>query len=841
MELKDYQRRAMKQVETYLLHLSEWKKKSDENPELEINFAEQAWKKLFEKTSRYHTKTDLIGRPLPNFCLKIPTGGGKTLLAIKCIDYIQAQYRNSQTGLVLWVVPTTQIYNQTLRSLRNRDHPYRQHLDMASCNRTLILEKTEKFTPVDISENLTVLLLMLPAANRENKETLKMFKDSGGFQEFFPLEDDCKGHEQLLDAFPNLDCFGEIGGLWNRQIKTSLGNTLRLLSPVIILDEGHKAYSPNAQKTLCGFNPSLIVELSATPTRESNVLVDIRGRELEHEEMIKLDLHVRNQPGLQWQDTLHASVNHLNLLEKKAQEYYAQSGTYIRPLMLIQVERTGKEAREDSRYIHSEQVREHLTSVFGIASEEIAVKTSEKDELKEVDDIGGLLSNQCRIRFIITKQALQEGWDCPFAYVLTILSNPASKTSITQLVGRVLRQPYARKTNVKELDESYVYTYQRKANEVLDKIREGFELDGLGDLAGRISSDDMQGNSPALITSKVRDKFQKFAQTFCLPVFAVREGKQDWRPVSYNLDIANSIDWNNANIETLKTLSLSDQTALRYEKLVRIGQDMFEHDDLQTVNSYIEGSSVYVDPVFLARQLSTDIVPNPWISYNFGKKILEILYSKHSAEKVASNFVFIVQEIKKHLAKEKDRLSKTLFESMIESDEMRFIVLTNGFDISQPKKVRDGKRLVRNNAEPVQLSLFDPVMEDGLNSVEKEVACFLDEQSNLMCWYRNVPRQDYFLQGWQRNKIYPDFIFTKNGENNDTDNAKVYVVETKGVHLKNEDTDYKRAVFEICNNKAFDNQIDFATLGRTFKKRDTRFEVVFGDEWQTRLNKMMVP
>src|SRR5262245_32245822 len=137
MELKEYQRRAIKQVETYLQHLATWKNKADDHPELEINFPEQAWKKC-GLPLRYQAKLDGMGRPIPNFCLKIPTGGGKTLLAVKCIDYIQTHYRQSQAGLVLWVVPTTQIYNQTLRNLRDRDHPYRQHLDMASGNRTLI-------------------------------------------------------------------------------------------------------------------------------------------------------------------------------------------------------------------------------------------------------------------------------------------------------------------------------------------------------------------------------------------------------------------------------------------------------------------------------------------------------------------------------------------------------------------------------------------------------------------------------------------------------------------------------------------------------------------------------
>jgi type III restriction enzyme len=175
---------------------------------------------------------------------------------------------------------------------------------------------------------------------------------------------------------------------------------------------------------------------------------------------------------------------------------------------LIQVERTGKDQR-GGRWIHSEQVREHLIKVMGIAADQIAVKTSEKDELKEVDDVGGLFSRDCKIRYIITKQALQEGWDCAFAYVLTILTNPSSKNSLTQLVGRILRQPYARKTHVRELDESYVHCFQQKANKLLENIRDGFAQEGLGDLKGHITAETEHGEEEVI--SKIREKFRKAA------------------------------------------------------------------------------------------------------------------------------------------------------------------------------------------------------------------------------------------------------------------------------------------------------------------------------------------
>ncbi|MFN3466704.1 MAG: DEAD/DEAH box helicase, partial [Candidatus Brocadiales bacterium] len=532
MELKEYQKKTLEQVRIYLEWLSKAKDEaikrgqglSSEFAEDTFDFPKAAWKKVSNES--YYSRKNGLGEHLPNFYLKIPTGGGKTLLACHTIDLINRAYLKKQTGIVLWIVPTTQIYRQTLSSLKNREHPYRQVLDIASSGRTVILEKMDRFTRLDVEENLVVMLLMLPSASRQNKEVLKVFKDSGGFGEFFPDEDDREGNEKLLKAFPNLDYFGHENGVFGRNAKTSLGNTLRVLKPIVIIDEGHKAYSETAQETIRNFNPSIIVELSATPPKNSNILVNISGQELNREEMIKLDLHITNKASLEWKDAMLSAVEKRNLLEQRAKEYEADTGENIRPICLIQAERTGKEQR-GARYIHAEDVKEYLIKQCGIKEEEIAIKSSEKDDIEGID----LLSRACPIRYIITKQALQEGWDCAFAYVLTILTNPGSQLSITQLVGRILRQPKARKTRVKELDESYVFCFQQKAKELLENVRSGFEGEGLGDLAGRVSMD--EGDTESIEATRertvgYRERFKKFEGRIYLPKFVIQES-EDWR------------------------------------------------------------------------------------------------------------------------------------------------------------------------------------------------------------------------------------------------------------------------------------------------------------------------
>jgi len=420
MELKGYQVTVLKTVKDYLEALSEAKKKYNKfisDPEtaelaLSYHFPAKAWEKVIGGS--YTEKKNGLKEPLPDFYLKVPTGGGKTLLACHSIDLINKTYLKKQTGLVLWVVPSTQIYRQTLAGLRDREHPYRQVLDISSGGRTLIKEKNEVFTKQDIEESLVILLLMLPSASRQNKETLKVFRDRGGFTDFFPTEEDYEGHEKYLKEFPNLDHFGTQKEFFGRIIKTSLGNTLKVLKPIVIIDEGHKAYSETARRTIRDFNPSIVFELSATPPPNSNKLVEVSGKDLHAEDMIKLDIHLINKSTLKWEDTLLASYERRNDLERKANEYKSNTNEYIRPINLIQVERTGKDQR-GAKFIHAENVKEYLIKKCAVPEEQIAIKSSEKDDIEGID----LLSDTTQIRYIITKQALQEGWDCPFAYILT--------------------------------------------------------------------------------------------------------------------------------------------------------------------------------------------------------------------------------------------------------------------------------------------------------------------------------------------------------------------------------------------------------------------------------------
>jgi len=556
--------------------------------------------------------------------------------------------------------------------------------------------------------------------------------------------------------------------------------------------------------------------------------------------MIKLDLHVINKVSPDWKDTLLAGVNKRNILEKKAREYKANSGVNIRPICLIQAERTGKEQR-GTRYIHSEDVREHLIKTIGIPADEVAVKTSEKDELKEVYDAGGLIDRDCKIRYIITKQALQEGWDCAFAYVLVILTNPKSKNALTQLVGRILRQPGARKTRLIELDESYVFCFKQNANALLTSIRDGFSREGLGDLKGQIiadlEEDGEEGEQPERLI-KIRSRFKKAASSTILPVFMVQRNRR-WKPVNYEMDIAAQIPWDSMDLDPVLSLTLSMSEEKDIEHIATLSEDIKKVIEEKEAIKLREGG-IRVDPVFMTRQLC-DIIPNPWMAHEFAQIVLTHLAEKYDHKMIANNFVFIIEELRKQLEREKDRLSENVFRQMLDSDQMRFLVIGKKFDFSFPKSIKvkpTSKMLNRKDGQQLQLSLFEFVPEDEFNETEKAVAWYLEGQKKLFFWYRNRSRRDYSIQGWQKYKIYPDFIFTATDSEKKDDYEQVYVVETKGLHLMgSSDTDYKQKMFSLCTREA--KSRSRTELGLEIKDKVLRFEVLAEDEWQAKLNEML--
>jgi type III restriction enzyme len=248
-----YQERALTALEAYLDALKPEKAKADQvakliadNPDLGLtipHFPAKAWETLKLPASRaqvpYSPRTSGDGQPVPNATLKVPTGGGKTFLACASLSRIFGRYLQSNTGFVLWIVPNEAIYSQTVRTLRDRQHPYRQTLDRAAAGKVKIFEKGDPLNRADVEANLCIMVLMLQSSNRQNQDSLKLFQDSGNVHGFTPAEGEQDQHKALLERIPNLSQYdlGDGGPAWP-MVKDSVGNALRIIRPVVVMDEG---------------------------------------------------------------------------------------------------------------------------------------------------------------------------------------------------------------------------------------------------------------------------------------------------------------------------------------------------------------------------------------------------------------------------------------------------------------------------------------------------------------------------------------------------------------------------------------------------------------------------
>jgi type III restriction enzyme len=861
MELKEFQQKALDTLDAYLDELrtqearAEKIRKANESetdPDLKRpmpDFPRLAWEQMqkanllpeFRWHIQYSGRKDGMENDIPNVCLKIPTGGGKTLLAAHAVSHIMGRYLRRNNGFVLWIVPNEAIYTQTKKNLANREHPYRQSLDRAAAGRVKILEKDDPLNILDVESHLCVMLLMLQSANRETKETLRLFRDRGNVHGFFPAPDDIQAHFALLGRVPNLDCYGKRDNL-GAIAKESLGNVLRLLRPLVVMDEGHRAYTAGAMDTLFGFNPAFVLELTATPKdrpkdvppRFANWLVEVAGTDMQREQMIKLPINVTVKAGEDWKLCLRESFDYLEKLQRHADKLLANTLRYIRPILLVQVERTGKDQR-DKNVIHSEDVRQYLLDL-GLDKAAIAVKTSQTNELNEPENID-LLSRTCPVRVIITKQALQEGWDCPFAYVLCSLAASHNQNAMTQLVGRILRQPETRYTEDELLNESYVFCHHVKTKDVISAIKAGLEKDGMADVAGQVrevANGSAEGKKKRTVGR--REKFRKL--DIYLPMVNW-VGGENARPLDYEQDVLFRLDWSKLNMKSLAAKLAKEVDAERSQMLrltLTEGKDFLTASEITAITE-----TLAFDPVYATRSVM-DIVPNPWVARDAIESLLkELALRGFDDAKLGNSSIYILEELRKWLQEQRDLLAEEQFMHDVAAEHIQFRLRADRQLWKMPTEIETGHsatalQLARNSGEPLERSVFSPVYHDDFNTPEREFACYLDEKNALRWWHRNVAKTGYSLQGWKKNRVYPDFIFARE-RTGKTD--RIFVWETKGPQLEgNLDTEYKRKLLEtLSTHYRAEDGVKAGTLQLVGQAGESvECDLVFMSEWKTKIN-----
>ena len=800
MELKDYQNRTLDAFARWRNELAAARVQTEvavaaleqagaDVPAEVRNYPRSAWRKLASagevahSSRAYVERTAAAGFPIPHVCFKVPTGGGKTLLAAAAMERL-----DQNNGLVLWMVPSNAIYRQTKDKLWDRQHPYRHMLERGSGRRVKVLEKDDLFTASDAEHYLCVMLISLQSANRQNnRDFLRMFRGSGRYMSFFSDNDDALGDARLRNKYPDLDPPAA-----DRPVAQSLFNVFKMVRPVVVLDEAHKAYgrqgsdSDEFVQSVNRLNPSLVIELSATPSvAKSNLLVDVAGRDLKAEQMIKLPVQVTSFANTDWHHTLGQAHAKLEELEKEAVSLQNSEGRYIRPIAVVRVERTGNDQR-DSERVHAEDVREYLTQNLGVPAEAVAVQSTASHELDGVD----LLSEFSPVRWIITKAALMEGWDCPFAYLLVMLDNTSSRRAITQLVGRVMRQPHARLTGREPLDQCYVYCQSSDVNDAVQYVKDALEQEGMGDLDEDVHTS--QATTFQTVSIHRREKFRD-AEIF-LPKVLHKNAEGAWEELDYQRHILPSID--------LSSIGPPDPQSAHPDQ---------PREAMATVDLEVNGASatyyhpreLFVDESvrisWYARRIS-DIFPNPFQAARVIEELMQRMYDAGQDDsKIYRQRSALASQLREHVASVMDRQAERVFRAKLRAGEIRFDLETSDHNHRMRKSyeilVADSDSQLQRYGKSVQLSLFEPVFDREFNDLERRFAFYLDEQKALRWWHRVAVRQhgEYYLRGWRRERVWPDFV-AMGGEKDGK--PSVLVFETKGEHLVgNDDSKYKEQLF----------------------------------------------
>jgi type III restriction enzyme len=374
----------------------------------------------------------LDGLPIvPYVCLRLPTGGGKTLLSAHTVKVAADAYLDREFPVVLWLVPTNTIRTQTLDTLKKPGNPNYEALHAAFDGRFRVFDIADfvQITPADLQTHACIIIGTMQTLRVSNTDGRKVYAHNENLEPHFSaIPQNAEGMECIEE--------GEDKG----KIKFSFRNLLALNRPLVIVDEAHNNTSALSVEVLQRIKAACVVEFTATPAADSNVLHNVSATELKAEEMIKLPIRLTEHKS--WEDAVQDSI----LTRQRLHDLATKDADYIRPIILFQAEEKGRE-------VTKEVLLKHLMDQHSLPREKIAVVTGDQ---KELDGIN-LFARDCPIDFVITVEALKEGWDCSFAYVFCSAATVNSKKDVEQILGRVLRMPYAKRRKEPDLNRAYAH------------------------------------------------------------------------------------------------------------------------------------------------------------------------------------------------------------------------------------------------------------------------------------------------------------------------------------------------------------------------------------------------
>ncbi len=739
----------------------------------------------------FHSVAQLPG--LAYVCLRIPTGGGKTFMACHAVEIAIHELLRQDRGVVLWLVPTNAIKDQTLGALRDPRHPYRQALDTSLGYRVVVMDLLEALSVqrATLDSETTIIVSTLAALRVEDTDGRKVYEQNGALMSHF--DNLPSSVAATLEKYPDSD-----------KPIPSLANALKSRRPVVIVDEAHNARTDLSFDTLARLNPSCILEFTATPDQErnpSNVLYHVSAYELKAEHMIKLP--IRLQLDAEWREALTAAIAQRADLEKLANSERIRTGEYLRPIVLVQAQ----PRRQNTETLNVDVVKNCLKDL-GVPEEQIAIETGDARQVKEWEDEHkrSLFDETCPIRFIITVDKLREGWDCPFAYVLCSVREQAGTTAVEQILGRVLRMPRAMRKEHEDLNYAYAFITSSKFRQTAEGLADALIANGFSRFEATSEIEPKQGqifpDLPMFTKDQSRLAPAERGEKIEVPQLALRiDGELE--PIE-ETDFLGTWDLSKCD----PALNEQDFPS-RHKATEDVALDVNEQGDVRIKpmeQRFVSDLQAQLT-LLLPKESTTIAELVGWLDRNVPRRDW-----MQTQEQRQIYLLRLVEYLMNQRGITLDQLSRERFRlrdaATRKMDEQRAMAIRDAYQQilfgQPPTQVEVSPKRVFSfplNQYPVnsvyegtygfQKHFYRPI--GMMNDEEARCAYELDKQPSVKYWIRNIERNDKF-SFWlptPTDKFYPDFVALL------TD-GRVLVVEYKGGHLlTTTDTKEKKAIGDL--------------------------------------------
>lgn len=860
MELKPYQHKVIKDLELFL----DYVQKHETSAKAFSNYWED------KLGVPYSPKLDgsFVGmKPyqdnVPNavhIAVKVPTAGGKTFIAVNALHSISKHFSKGNPKAVVWLVPWSNLLQQTVKNLSNPNHPYREKLNSLFSNRVEVYEKEQllqgaNFNPSSITEQLNIFVFNFSSlrVNSKKQDDRKVYQENGALESF---------RNTIVDKdvlLPETD-------------ETALINIIRSLNPIVIVDESHNAESELSKEMLQNLNPSLVLDLTATPKESSNIISFVNALALKKENMVKLPVIVYNHH--KKEEVITSALHLQRQLELLAKEEEKETGKYIRPIILFQAQ-SNIQGKDNTTF---QKIKEQLVKLQ-IPEEQIKIKTSNIDELKGIN----LMSKNCPVRYIITVNALKEGWDCPNAYILASLADKSSAVDVEQILGRVLRQPYVSKHKNALLNMSFVLTASAKFNETLANIVKGLQVSGFSkdDYFAQEQPEEQLTPNEILQQELFEEPKEetKSDEEFDVSQIAFNPNEEvTLNTITQNNPLLNDItqqakQQNEAFEEKLNATEIDDDISI-FTDIMKTQAKQYSIDsqfreevqNLKLPQFFIEKKDELKSILFeelnedwellhknqlldgfklsnQGTQVSFDDISKDIFAVDFDENkgtvtagkvnvraksvLIDSILSKPKdsqlrqitgiiVSKLGEMYPIKQQELSLYINRVFDNLTSEQIRDVIDNDfiyvrklkekiqdfldeyaQNRFRTFIASNKIEVRESFAFPEKITPIKASiAISKSLYE--CEDSMNDFEQKVILGISALENIHFWHRNLTRgKGFFINGFQNNH-YPDFIIkTKKGN--------IILIETKGDYLDNDDSRNKRELGRIWAEKAGNN------------------------------------